>query len=61
MPSRPYVPHCEGCSRTNEQSEGMISLRQGGMATHLCFGCVDALHVRVTLARAAVMAMAADD
>jgi hypothetical protein len=48
----PLIPTCEGCSSTQENTEGMVSLRKGGMRTWLCFSCIDALKARIDIERA---------
>lgn len=47
----PYKPSCQGCSRDQEQAEGMLSLRSGAVPVYLCFGCVDGLKEIVDAAR----------
>ena len=53
MRGTPYVPHCESCSRPQEDTPGMLSVRQGGMPTWLCFDCIDELKAIVDVCRGA--------
>jgi hypothetical protein len=42
--SRPHEPHCEACSRPERDVPLMLSVRKGGMPTHLCSDCLAELH-----------------
>lgn len=37
------TPTCEGCSRSEDHTPGMCSVRKGGARTYLCFDCIDDL------------------
>lgn len=51
----PAVPHCLGCNRPADDTPGMLSLRQGGMPTHLCFDCIGELYATAALIRSGFM------
>ena len=53
MRNPPLVPTCEGCSRTEKEVVGLLSMRKGGFPVWICFDCVEALSRRVRAERAA--------